>query len=217
MGLIHTPRVIFSIAKGLLARSRQSNQQQSSRLFVGLGDNIHSYYARAGLFDVDYLGHLNNAAYLNHAEMARWELSAENGLFESLAKTGATFLVANTTIRYRREIRPLFRTFQIDSNIVAMNDRYLWILHNFRYPIQGRSRVRAQIILKGVIAHRKEGVLNPTTFLKDTCGFDIDQVDGATLPELGNETVEHMLERFSSLEYSLREAAAIDDKTHEGL
>jgi hypothetical protein len=64
MGLIHTPRTLYAIAKGLWKR-RQHNRVAASAnqpaTIVGIGEgNHHIYEARLGLFDVDYLGHMNN-------------------------------------------------------------------------------------------------------------------------------------------------------------
>ena len=217
MGLVHTPRVIFTIAKGLLTGPGKLSGTKAHPI-VGVGENIHSYYARAGVFDVDYLGHLNNAAYLAHAEMARWEMTAQNGILGIMARDGANFLVASTAVRFRREIRPLFRKFQIDSSLVAMDERYLWMVQNFRYPIEGRNRVRAQVVVQGVVTRWKQkGVVNPQEFFRDTCGFDSDLVDSLSYPRLANETTSHLLDSYSSLDKSYREAAAWDDNTHEGL
>jgi hypothetical protein len=62
MGLIHTPRTIASICRGLWNRRRAP--PSASKLIVGVGENHHIYRARLGLFDVDYLGHMNNGKYL---------------------------------------------------------------------------------------------------------------------------------------------------------
>ena len=57
MGLIHTPRTIVSICKGLLKRRREPLDTGAA----GIGEgNRHVYQAKLGLFDVDYLGHMNN-------------------------------------------------------------------------------------------------------------------------------------------------------------
>lgn len=71
MGLVHTPRVIFTIAKGLLTGKGKLSRNIPTNSVLGVGDNFHSYQARAGVFDVDYLGHMNNASFLAHCEMAR--------------------------------------------------------------------------------------------------------------------------------------------------
>lgn len=217
MGLVHTPRVMFTVAKGLLANSNSSNSGTKSGV-LGIGEHFHSYYARAGLFDVDYLGHLNNAAYLSHAELARWELTAQNGMLKTMFRYGMNFLVASTSIRFRREVRPLFRKFQIDSSLVAMDHRHVWMIHNFRYPIEGHNRIRAQVIVQGVVTQwKKPGVIDPREFFRDICGFDTDLVDSLTYPGIGNETTTQLLERYVSLEDSFRNAASEDDNTHVAL
>lgn len=62
MGLVHTPRTIASICKGLLNRRRDPTE---GLRVMGIGEaNRHVYHARLGLFDVDYLGHMNNGMYI---------------------------------------------------------------------------------------------------------------------------------------------------------
>jgi hypothetical protein len=74
MGLIHTPRTIYSIANGLSKRHwfYRSNGKKSSPsdallrdpTTVAIGENNHHIYqARLGLIDVDYLGHMNNGTF----------------------------------------------------------------------------------------------------------------------------------------------------------
>ena len=95
MVLIHLPRVAASIASGLLTPFAPA----STRLAIS---SPHIYRARAGVFDVDQFGHMNNAAYLVHCEMARWQLSAASGLLARAAKRKMIFLVGATAVRYRR-------------------------------------------------------------------------------------------------------------------
>jgi hypothetical protein len=83
MGLVHTPRTVYSILNGLYKRQltlRQQRlieqkipagtsddvvkrQQTKNAFTIGIGTgNRHIYQARLGLFDIDYLGHMNNGA-----------------------------------------------------------------------------------------------------------------------------------------------------------
>lgn len=75
MGLIHTPRTIYSIANGLTKRywfyrsspgaKATSNTLLRDPTTVAIGENNHHIYqARLGLLDVDYLGHMNNGMLL---------------------------------------------------------------------------------------------------------------------------------------------------------
>jgi hypothetical protein len=54
MGVVHTPRTLISIAKGLW-KSRQDPNARNAAIGIP-----HIYTARLGVFDVDYLGHMNN-------------------------------------------------------------------------------------------------------------------------------------------------------------
>lgn len=124
MGIVHTPRVIATIAKGMMRQSKSSSKESTTRLGVV---DPYKYYARAGLFDVDYLGHLNNAAYFSHAEYARWEMSAVNGWLPAMMKNNAHYYLTSASCRYRAEIRPLFRKFEIQTVVAGMDDKNLWM------------------------------------------------------------------------------------------
>lgn len=211
MGLVHTPRVLMSLAKGFVKRR---NDPVSTLTGIGTA-NPYVYKARAGLFDVDYLGHLNNASYLSHAELARWEMIAYNGVLEDMIRNKVNFLVAGSTVRYRREIRPLFRQFQIDTSVAGLDERNIWMTHNFRYPIPGRSRIRAQIIVRGVAVQGRQ-IIDPRAFFRDMAGIDKDVVERVTMPHVSLIEVEKLLEHYVALEDSLRDVAAKDDTRHEG-
>ena len=76
MGLIHTPRTIYSILNGVYKRQMFLRQEPTTlsaaaatavsgtpknTMTIALGPtNPHIYQARLGLFDIDYLGHMNN-------------------------------------------------------------------------------------------------------------------------------------------------------------
>jgi acyl-CoA thioesterase FadM len=120
--IIHSPRVIASIVKGLWKRSPENK-------YIGFlpGNPPHVYTARAGLFDVDYLGHMNNASSLTHAEYARWEMTATNGALQTMYNTNTHFMVASTAIRFRRQVRPIFRTFQVQTTLGGIDERNFWM------------------------------------------------------------------------------------------
>ena len=120
MAIIHTPRVLASLAKGLL--------QKSSSQHVGIvANNPHVYTARVGLFDVDYLGHLNNSAFLSHAEYARWEMTSSNGILPAMYNTSTDFMVSSASVRYRAQVRPLFRKFEVQSQVAGVDDKHIWM------------------------------------------------------------------------------------------
>jgi acyl-CoA thioesterase FadM len=120
MTFIHTPRVIASLVRGLRQRS-------SSNIDGIVPGKPHKYHARVGVFDVDYLGHMNNAAFLSHAEYARWEMTAANGLVQAMYKTNTHFMVSSASCRYRAEVRPLFRKFEVQSMVGGMDEKNIWM------------------------------------------------------------------------------------------
>jgi acyl-CoA thioesterase FadM len=206
MVILTTPRTVFSIGKGLLKRSHGGAGPAATASGIG-SDNPHVYTARAGVFDVDYLGHMNNAMYLSHAELARWEWTAYNGMLSAMAKKNLHFLVKGSCIRYRQEIRPVFRRFQIDSCIAGLDEKHFWITQKFRYSSE--DRVRAQVMVQGVAVKGRQ-VLNPSVFLKDM-GMDTHLVESLILPNVPNATVEKMLECYVALEDAMRAEVSEDD------
>ena len=120
MGLVHTPRVITSIAKGLIANPTVKDKSR-----IGVVEP-HKYYARAGILDYA-LGHLNNAAYFSHAEYARWEMSAANGWFKAMLQDKLAYFVTSQSCRYRSEIRPFFRKFEVQSIIGGIDNKHIWL------------------------------------------------------------------------------------------
>lgn len=224
MGLVHTPRTLHSIGRALLQRRKllqeQATSGDSGKLLSlsGFGPTRpHIYQARAGLFDVDYLGHMNNAAYLTHAEFARWEWIAVNGNLFTMIQKQFNFVVASTAIRYRREVRPVFRRFQVETYLAGLDERNIWIMHNFRYPTEDRDRVRAQMIVQGV-AIQGRSVIDPKTLFQEFLGMDEDIVRELTLPRIEHDDIDatllDMMEKYNALEKSMRAAASKDDEAH---
>lgn len=219
MGPIHTPRMLFAIGKGL-ARRRSAGTAAST---AGLGaDNPYVSAGRVGIFDMDYLMHMNNAAYLSHAEYARWEMCAANGLLSSMLNNKVNFLVGGTAIRFRREISPIFRKFEVHSSVARLDERYMWIYHAFRYPADGKDpgRIRAHAVCQGVAIQGK-AVLDPRTYLKDMVGMDADVVDSISSDTAssdgGKETSQEdifaeLMDKYSSMEEVFKKATAKDDE-----
>jgi hypothetical protein len=140
-------------------------------------------------------------------------------MLRAMYQNNVNFLVVGTTIRYRKEIRPLFCQFQIDTTVCGIDSRNMWISHNFRLPAkdttQKASRVMAQMIVQGVAVQRRN-VIDPGTFLKDKVGLDTEVIDrlalsnGAATPTI----LEEMLQRSVALEETMKAAAAQDDEKY---
>jgi acyl-CoA thioesterase FadM len=199
MGLVHTPRTLVAIGKGLMGRGAANASQ------IGFGATPHIYSSRAGLLDLDYLGHMNNAAYLTHAELARWQMTAQNGMLQKGFKKKCFFVVTSNTIRYRKEIR--FGKFSIETRFVGFDDRNFWGIHNF---YAGDQRVRAQVIVKAAVLQGKS-VIKPKDFLTDVLELDNDTIDFQERFS-GDQSFKEMVQTYDLLEESMRLAAARDDE-----
>lgn len=209
--LIHTPRTIHAIGKGLARRRTNLGQAHIG----GIGtNNPYVSYNRVGIFDCDYLMHMNNAAYLSHAEYARWELCAYNGLMESMYKDNVHFVVGGTMVRFRREIRPVFRAFQVHTVLARVDERCLWMFHTFRYAPGGKDpgRIRAQVLCQGMAIQDRK-VIDPRVYLKESVGLDAEIVDSISAEGgSGDTTMEELMDKYGELEDYFRKTAAEDDE-----
>mmetsp|Transcript_38491 Transcript_38491/g.57690 ORF Transcript_38491/g.57690 Transcript_38491/m.57690 type:complete len:228 (-) Transcript_38491:497-1180(-) len=220
MGIIHIPRVIASCARGYYRRhgiigSSTSTKDKPSLSGAGLSEP-HTYKSRVGIFDIDGFGHMNHSAYLAQAEFARWEMSAMNGSLEANIRSKTAFVVTGAAVRYRREIGPLFRQFEIQSIIGSADERNLWIYHTFRYPGEENreSKILAQLLIQAALVKNRK-VVEPRLFMEEF-GLDPDTVD--RLHDSNNEGhMQKKLSTFQELERAMRASAADDDKRINGL
>jgi hypothetical protein len=169
---------------------------------LGLKHDPYMYRSRAGLFDYAF-GHMNNAAYLTHAELARWEMLSYTGLLLHGARTSTHLVVAGTAVRYRQEIRPFLCPFEVETFFAGIDRRYVWSVHNFRRRRQGTKdrrkgeddsadeRIRSQIIVPCVWV-RKGSVVEPASYLIDA-GVDKATID--SLLSFGEEDADHQQSR----------------------
>ena len=267
MAIIHTPRTLISIGRGLLRRRQRLasiNQQSNANniadvdaaaadegamnasKFIGFvpnnnnnnnnnnKSNPHIYKNKPSkLFDIDYLGHMNNAAYLAHAEYARWEWTAETGALETMYKNNINFIATSVSIRYRKEIL-MNNKFEIHSILQSMNERHLYMYQTFRSVTNGR--ILAQVIVQAVVTQNRK-VIPPKQVLEDM-GLSNDSINSLLLLNNNNylqsdnddkednddkndnddndnddkEDDGLLLKRFEELDQSFREDATNDDK-----
>jgi len=217
---MHTPRTLYAIGKGL-ARRRQDGT--SAALLGGIGEaNPFVSECRAGLFDCDYQLHMNNASYLLHAEYARWELCAYNGLMTSMYQDKVGFMVGGTAVRFRREIRPAFRKFEVHTFIAHIDERHMWLYHTFRYPPTEKDpgRIRAQVVCQG-LAVQNRTVLDPRQYLVNTVGINAEVVEEmchvkstttSSSDKNAEDVMAELMDRYSDMEVKMKEASTKDDE-----
>ena len=236
MAILHTPRTIAVIARGMLKRRRvlaAATSTTDAFPFVGIDPsgnrssnhttNAHIYTSNLNVFfDADYLGHMNNASYLTHAEFARWDWTAANGTLQTMYKNGMHFVVTNTAVRFRKEISLRERAFEIHTFLHAIDGRHLWMHHTFRSPTKNNKngRIMAQVWVQAVAVQNRK-VVNPSTLL-ETIGVsgdvvdsllwkDIDDEDGASA-DYEDDDAMTFLKRFQDLDVAFRKEAAADDE-----
>lgn len=236
MAIIHTPRSLAAIARGMMKRRRRlaaatANDKRTATDdasgFVGFvpsrgsskpdDDNAHVYKSRPNiLWDVDYLGHMNNASYLTHSEYARWEWTTETGALRSMYDHGMNFVVTQSAVRFRKEIG-LRDRFQIRSHLHAIDDRHLWMHQTFRSD-GGEGRILAQVLVQAV-AVKDRGVVPPSTVLEAIGVPDgvVDSLmwqdaDGSSGGTAQGDDALTFLERFRDLDEAFRREATADDE-----
>jgi len=237
MAILHTPRTLAAIARGMIKRRRKlaatagavttndgNGATDGAIGFVGFApsrgssktndDNAHVYKSRPNiLWDVDYLGHMNNASYLTHSEYARWEWTAENGALRTMYDHGMHFVVTQSAVRFRKEIG-LRDPFQIRSHLHAIDDRHLWMYQTFRSD-DGEGRILAQVLVQAV-AVKDRGVVPPNTML-EAIGIPDDMTDSLVWRDGDGDTARGdeastFLERFRGLDEAFRREATADDE-----
>ncbi|GKY98258.1 thioesterase [Mayamaea pseudoterrestris] len=205
MVLIHTPRTLVAIGKGLMRKGASDAQR------IGLGDCPHVYTSRVGLLDLDYMGHMNNAAYLSHAELARWQMTTESGMLHKGYKKNCFFVVTASTVRYRKEIR--YGKFNIETRFMGFDDKSMWGIHNFYVPNKkdqaASRRVRAQVLVKAAVL-RENKLISPKEFYTGILELE-DDIIKQQESFYGDESFQEMVRNYTALEESMRTAAALEE------
>jgi len=231
MGIIHIPRTIAASLRGAIKRRFSPLSDQEISL-VGTCDVPHIYSSRAGILDVDAMGHMNNASYLQHAELARWEWGAFGGSLAQSLKTQTFFLVTASMIRFRREIGP-WQRFDIETRLVGLDNRNLWVYQTFHHHVDGSKtrdftnggnedkmgktggKILAQILTQAVLAKSGKGVIDPRPWLEDNCIYSREILDEISNQKRHNEMdsiFDEKTKRFLHLEDILRSSAASYDE-----
>ena len=224
MGIIQIPRVMAAALRGTIKRRLSPLDPR-----VGTADVPHIYTSRAGIFDVDLNGHMNNAAYLQHAEFARWEWGAYEGFLARGFETKTFFILSASMIRFRREIPPMKR-FDIESRFVGLDDRNMWVYQTFHHHDDDgsshklkqleanssrRGKILAQILTRAVFAQPARGVVNPHSWLEENSMYSKEVLDGLANQNKDDEMkamFDEKAKRFETLEEIFKNTAASYDE-----
>ncbi len=116
---------------------------------------------RAGLFDIDHYGEINNGRQLTLMDLGRYDIGVRGGLMKLIAKKKWGFAVGGSSIRYRRRIR-LWKKFQLHSEVIGHDDRWFYFLQKM---CLGDTICSSALIKAGVIS--KDGLVPAADVMKE--------------------------------------------------
>ena len=126
-------RVFATVARAMAAQRGQSGKTQILDVIGPI-----KYHTKVRLFDVDMNMHMNNARYLEAAEMGRFDMLTRSGLLTTAYKamkderSNRPFMpvLAGLHIKYIRQLH--FREkFHVRSSICATDEKYIYFEQNF--------------------------------------------------------------------------------------
>lgn len=123
---------------------------------------------RAGVFDVDNYGEVNNGRQLTLMDLGRYDLGARVGLLELIKKKKWGLAVGGSSVRYRRRI-PFLKKFELHSRVIGHDGRWFYFLQEMW---RGESICSSALIKAGVIS--KDGLVPASTVMAEFPDVDWD-------------------------------------------
>lgn len=120
--------------------------------------------------DVDALGHMNNGRFLSIADLGRFELLQQAGLYGPMRKRGWYPVVVASTISYRKSL-DLWKKYDLESRFVGIDDRAVYVEQ--RFTVDGE--IYAQMVIRGRFLKQKGGLV-PMDELIQLFGVSRDDV-----------------------------------------
>jgi YbgC/YbaW family acyl-CoA thioester hydrolase len=108
---------------------------------------------RAGLFDIDFNMHINNANYMRFMEKARWDHPVQTNTWDLMLKQKLNFIVAGIEMGYIREI-PFAKQFEVQTHYLGWDEKYVYLEQRFVVAdkIYAYGLVKAVFLQKGRLA-----------------------------------------------------------------
>lgn len=120
--------------------------------------------------DIDFYGHMNNGRFLSIADLGRFELLQDAGLYAPMRKRGWYPVVVASTISYRKSL-DLWTKYDVESRFVGVDDRAVYVEQ--RFTVGGE--VYAQMVIRGRFLKQKGGLV-PMDELVEFFGVSRDDV-----------------------------------------
>lgn len=94
---------------------------------------------------IDLNRHMNQAAYPEVMELARWDWIIRSGILAELVRARVSAVVASQSIVYRRELRPLQR-FVVDTRVVGMRHRAIQLEQVFLVGTRVHTKATVELL-----------------------------------------------------------------------
>lgn len=96
---------------------------------MSIQDTSHLEF-RAMPWDCDIFMEVNNGRQLTLFEQGRWDLAVRTGLTDVLRRKGWGLVVAGSSVRYRKRIRPL-DCMECRTKVAAVDERWFYMSQSF--------------------------------------------------------------------------------------
>lgn len=114
--------------------------------------------------DIDFIGHVNNAKYLEYMEWARFDWIFQRGFtLDELQRRGLMPVVVNININYRRELRMLEQV-QVRTRVLGIGEKSYVIRHEL-YKEKGELAADADVTMVMIDAKTRRSVALPEDWL----------------------------------------------------
>lgn len=129
---------------------------------------------RVSPLDLDSYLHVNNGTYLQMMDVARNNQIADLGMFPLARRKGWAPVVAASTVKYRRSLRP-FNRFEITTRILGWDERVFYLEQVFTRG----GKLAARGIVASRFLDRTGGRIAPHRVVQDATG---ENLPSPTLP-----------------------------------
>ncbi|USG64838.1 acyl-CoA thioesterase [Brevibacillus ruminantium] len=110
--------------------------------------------------DIDFIGHVNNAKYLEYMEWARFDWICQKGLtLDELQRRGLLPVVVNLNINYRKELRMLERV-QVRTRVLTVGEKSYVIRHEM-YTAEEKLAADADVTMVMIDGRTRRAVPLP--------------------------------------------------------
>ena len=111
--------------------------------------------------DLDLNRHVTNGRYFSMGDIARTDFTFKTGAHKVAWQHKAMPVVGDTWGKFRKELK-LFQSFEIHTKLIAWDDKWFFIQHQF----VRKGRLFGMVVVRGLFRTRKNNV-PPGEFFKE--------------------------------------------------